>query len=234
MLHRVLKQVVIYFFIVIFLLVMLFAVGILWPAQNVDAIKNERSIAIINTSVLDIAAGVILPNQTVLIANKKIQFVGSLSDSVISDDAIRIDGRNNFLMPSLWDMHTHIYKITPLLDLPLYIRYGVTNVRDMTSCPKANDPFAACPEDFKRWTEQANNNQLVGPRVQGITSWYLNGPGIHDQIQGLPEFFGAANAQQAREFVRYYADKVDAIKVYNNISRESYFALVDEAKKSWH
>jgi len=231
MLHRVLKQVVIYFFIVIFLLVMLFAVGILWPAQNVDAIKNERSIAIINTSVLDIAAGVILPNQTVLIANKKIQFVGSLPDSAISDDAIRIDGRNNFLMPSLWDMHTHIYKITPLLDLPLYIRYGVTNVRDMTSCPKANDPFAACPEDFKRWTEQANNNQLVGPRVQGITSWYLNGPGIHDQIQGLPEFFGAANTQQAREFVRYYADKVDAIKVYNNISRESYFALVDEAKK---
>jgi imidazolonepropionase-like amidohydrolase len=231
MMFRILKRIVLYFLAFIFLLLALFFVGVLWPIREVEPVKTETPIVIINVDIVDVGAGVILPNQTVIIDHKRIQNVGFADDVVIPENAIRIEGYNRFLMPSLWDMHTHIYKITPLLDMPLYIGYGVTNVRDMTSCPKTNDPFAACPEDFKRWTEQANNNQLVGPRVQGITSWYLNGPGIHEQIKGLPEFFGAANAQQAREFVRYYADKVDAIKVYNNISREAYFALVDEAKK---
>lgn len=228
---RILKLAMLYLLVFILLLSALFAIGVFLPAATVEVVKTNTPIAITNTSIVDVAGGVILPNQTVVIDRKKIQIVSAADDVVIPQDAIRIDGRNRFLMPSLWDMHTHIYKVTPLLDLPLYIGYGVTNVRDMTSCPKANDPFAACPEDFRRWTDQANNDQLVGPRVQGIASWYLNGQGIHDQIKDLPEFFGAANEQQAREFVRYYADKVDAIKVYNNISREAYFAVVDEAKK---
>jgi imidazolonepropionase-like amidohydrolase len=231
MMFRILKKIALYLSAFIFILLILFFVGVLWPIKEVESVKTETPIALINTSIVDVVAGVILPHQTVLINHKQIQIVGSADDVVIPQDAIRIEGRNRFLMPSLWDMHTHIYKVTPLLDLPLYIGYGVTNVRDMTSCPKANDPFAACPEDFRRWTDQANKDRLVGPRVQGIASWYLNGPGIHDQIKDLPEFFGAANEQQAREFVRYYADKVDAIKVYNNISREAYFAAVDEAKK---
>ncbi|MDR7090115.1 amidohydrolase family protein [Cellvibrio fibrivorans] len=228
---RILKQATLYLLVFILLLSALFAIGVLLPPATVEAVKTNAPIAIINTSVVDVAGGVILPNQTVIIERKKIRIVGAANNVAIPENAIRINGANQFLMPSLWDMHTHIFKVTPLLDLPLYIGYGVTNVRDMASCPKADDPFAACPEDFKRWTHQANNDELVGPRVQGISSWHLNGPGIHDQIKGLPEFFGTANEQQAREFVRYYSGKVDAIKVYNYISREAYFALVDEAKK---
>lgn len=228
---RILKQATLYLLVFILLLSALFAIGVLLPPATVEAVKTNTPLAIINTSIVDVAGGVILPNQTVIIERKKIQIVGAANNVATPENAIRIDGANRFLMPSLWDMHTHIFKVTPLLDMPLYIGYGVTNVRDMASCPKANDPFAACPEDFKRWTHQANNDELVGPRVQGISSWHLNGPGIHGQIKGLPEFFGTANEQQAREFVRYYSGKVDAIKVYNYISREAYFALVDEAKK---
>lgn len=231
MICRILRRGIIYLFAVVALSVTFFAVGVLWPLDKVDAVKTKTPIAIINTSILDVAGGLILLNQTVIIERKKIRIVGAANNVAIPENAIRIDGANRFLMPSLWDMHTHIFKVTPLLDMPLYIGYGITNVRDMASCPAANDPFAACPEDFKRWTHQANNDELVGPRVQGIASWHLNGPGIHDQINGLPEFFGTANEQQAREFVRYYSGKVDAIKVYNYISREAYFALVDEAKK---
>lgn len=227
----ILKRIAASILLIVVLLVALFAIGVLWPIENVEAVKTEVPIAITNTSVVDIAKGAIVPNQTVLIADKRIQYVGAQQNLVIPDDAIRIDGRGHFLMPSLWDMHTHIYKISPLTDMPLYIGYGVTNVRDMTSCPTANDPFVACPDDFRRWTAQANDDQLISPRIQGITSWHLNGPGIHNQIEGLPDFFGTANALQAREFVRHYAGKVDAIKVYNYISRDAYFALVDEARK---
>jgi imidazolonepropionase-like amidohydrolase len=233
---RVLKKTAAYFFTFILLVSVLFTTGVLWPVSTVEAVKTETPIAIVDTAIVDVVAGVILPNQTVIIDQKHIQLIGPVDEIAVPENAIRIDGRDRFLMPSLWDMHTHIYKVTPLLDLPLYIGYGVTNVRDMASCPRANDPFAACPEDFIRWTHQASSDLLVSPRVQGIASWHSNGSGIHDQIKGLPEFFGAANAQQAREFVRYYADKyagqVNAIKVYNYIPKDAYFALVDEAKRN--
>lgn len=219
--------------IVCFILIFttLFFTGVWWPLDRVIPVKTTAPIAITNTSVLDLNSGDVLTNQTVLIDNKKILSVGAPNAIELPANVIEVDGRNRYVMPSLWDMHTHIYKVTPLLDLPLYIAYGVTNVRDMTSCPKKGDPFASCPEDFKRWTRAAIDGRLVGPRVQGIASWQLNGPGIHDYMKGLPEFFGTATPDQARAFARYYAGKVDALKVYNYIPRDAYFALVDEAGK---
>lgn len=208
-----------------------FALGVWWPLEKAIPVNTNLPIAIENVSVIDMDSGGVVGEQTVLIENRKIVEVGIHGHVDIPKSAVKIDGRNKYVMPALWDMHTHIYKVTPLLDLPLYIAYGVTNVRDMMSCPRKSDPFAPCPEDLRRWNREAIDNQLVGPRIQGISSWQANGPGIHDRIKGLPDFFGTSNPQQARDFVNYYAGKVDALKVYNHISKESYIALVDEARK---
>lgn len=218
-------------FISLLLLVVLFFVGVFWPLEQIAPPQTNAPIVIKNTSIVDLESGELLLDQSILIVNKKIQYVGASEALKLPEKAIEIDGGGRYVMPSLWDMHTHIFKITPLLDLPLYISYGVTNVRDMTSCPKPGDPFASCPEDFRRWTEAASKDLLVGPRVQGITSWQLNGPGVHNYIKGLPDFFGTETPEQAREFARHYAGKVDGLKVYNYISRDSYFAIVDEAEK---
>lgn len=134
------------------------------------------------------------------------------------------------LIPALWDMHTHIYKFSPLLDMPLYIGYGVTNVRDMMGCPRRDDPFIACSEDKSRWTREAVAGQLVGPRVLGHASFMANGPAVLDRLKGVPDFFATATPEQARKFVRHFAGKTDSIKVYNDIPRQAYFALVEEAK----
>jgi hypothetical protein len=71
---------------------------------------------------------------------------------------------------------------------------------------------------------------LVGPRLLALGSWPANGPrGIP---KGVPEFFGTSNAEQARQLVRYFAErKLDFVKVYDNISREAFFAYADEARK---
>lgn len=217
--------------IVIFLLIVLFTVGVNWPEQTVNPIHTTSPLLISNVSIVDVKEGKSIPHQDVLLDKQRIISTGNTNELSVPANAIHINGKGRFLIPSLWDMHTHIYKITPLLDLPLYISYGVTNVRDLLSCPNTRDPFIPCPEDLKRWSRAATNNQLVGPRIQGISSWLLNGPGVHKNVKGLPDFFGTANAEQAREFVRYYHGKVDAIKVYDHISREAYFAVVDEAKK---
>lgn len=208
----------------------LFFVGVWWPLDDADPVSTNTSILIKNVSIIHIRSGSVVTDQAVYIDDKKIKYVGTLEEFEYPKSAIEIEGKGRYVIPALWDMHTHIYKITPLLDLPLYIANGVTNVRDLTSCPQRGDPFASCPEDFKRWNDAAIAGELVGPRIQGISSWQLNGPGIHKHIKGLPQFFGTATPQEAREFARYYAGKVNALKVYDYIPRESYFALAEEAK----
>lgn len=231
LINKFLKKIGFYTFITLTTATFFFAVGVWWPSEQAQPVKTNRPIVIRNVSVIDLVVGNIRPNQTILIDEKKILFVGSESDVSIPKNSLEIDGTGQFAMPGLWDMHTHLYKVTPLLDLPLYIAYGVTNVRDMSSCPKKGDPFVPCPEDLREWNRAAINDELIGPRIQGISSWLLNGPGIHNYMKGLPDFFGTANPQQAKEFAHFYADKVDAIKVYDYIPKESYFALVNEAKK---
>ncbi|MEN0037914.1 MAG: amidohydrolase family protein [Cellvibrio sp.] len=228
---RILKPFFRYALYFIALLVAIFTLGVMWPLKNVEPIHTTTPIVINDVSIVDVQEGTLIPHQSVLIADQHIISIGQAHTLAIPETALQVDGRNRFLIPSLWDMHTHIYKVTPLLDMPLYISYGVTNVRDLTSCPKQGDPFLPCPEDLKQWSQLATEHKLVGPRIQGTTSWMLNGSGIHNQIKDLPDFFGAADAQQARNFVRYYKGKVDAIKVYDHISRDAYFAVADEAKK---
>src|SRR5687768_7711654 len=135
-------------------------------------------------------------------------------------------------MPALWDMHTHVYAVSPLLDLPLYIAYGVTNIRDMQGCPKPNDPFIACAAEKRLWGREGEAALRVAPRVIATTSFMANGPTILNRIKGVPRFFGTATAEEARAFVRHQAAMgVDAIKVYDGIPRAGYFALVEEAKR---
>jgi imidazolonepropionase-like amidohydrolase len=58
-----------------------------------------------------------------------------------------------------------------------------------------------------------------------------NGPGIRKRLKNVPEFFETATPEQARAFVRHFAGRVEAIKVYDRLPRDAYLALVDEARR---
>ncbi len=208
-----------------------FALGVLWPVATVQPARST-ALSIVNVTVVDVATGTLVPGQTVLIENAHIVALGPTDDIVVPQASSVIDGSDRYLLPAFWDMHAHIYAISPLLDLPLYIAYGVTNVRDMQGCPQPADPFIACREDKRRWTSEALTAQRVGPRIMSSTSFMANGPGMSERIKGVPDFFDTASPDQARAFVRHFArQNVEAIKVYDRIPRDAYFALVDEARK---
>ncbi len=209
----------------------LFALGVLWPADELEPIRTATPVAITPVSIVEVQIAKVIPNQTVLIDSGRITAVGAAGSIALPATAKRIDGGNKYLLPALWDMHTHVYAFAPLLDMPLFIAYGVTNVRDMQGCPQPNDPFIACPEDKRRWTAEALAGKRVGPRIVATTSFMANGPITLTRIKKAPHFFGTATAEQAREFVRHFAGQVEAIKVYDRIPREAYFALVDEARR---
>ena len=208
-----------------------FAAAVAWPTNDPAAAQQPGRVAITNVAVLDIRNGRNVPNQTVILSGNEITFVGPADLAVVPSDAKVIDGTSKYVMPALWDMHAHVYAVSPLLDMALYIAYGVTNVRDMQGCPAPDDPFIACYQDKKRWTEEAVSGKRVSPRIFESSSFMANGPGMADRLGNVPAYFDVATPQQARSFVRHYASQADTIKVYDGIPRDAYFALADEASK---
>ena len=228
---KIVKRVLVGFLLVLAAIVLLFAIGVAWPERELTPVRSSGPIAIAGISVVDVATGVVRPEQTVIVDGGRIRIIGATASTALPANARRIDGRGKFILPAFWDMHTHVFAVSPLLDLPLYVAYGVTNVRDMQGCPKPGDPFVACAEEKRRWSDEAVSGVRVGPRIVESTSWMANGPGMVKRLGDVPAYFDTATPDQARQFVRHFAPEVDAIKVYDRIPRDAYFALVDEARK---
>lgn len=226
-----LKRTLLFFAILLITIVALFTLGVLWPLEKVVPERTVGPIAIVDVSIVDASNDKLIPHQTVLIEDGPIQAVGDVNNMALPSTGRVVNGSGRYLVPAFWDMHAHIYAVSPLLELPLYIAYCVTNVRDMLSCPKPEDPFISCPEDKRRWTTEAISGERVGPRIVGTTSFMANGQGMVERIKDVPDFFDTSTPEQARAFVRHFAGSVEAIKVYDRIPQDAYFALVEEAAR---
>ena len=240
---KLLKRVAVVLTLIVLSIVALFAVGVLWPERELVPVRSSGVIAIVGAIVINPAEEVQAraagpparaerKPQTVLIADGRITGVGDDGTVAVPPNATVINARGRYVMPALWDMHTHVYAVSPLLDLPLYIAFGVTNVRDMQGCPQPDDPFIACAEQKRAWTAEAVAAERVAPRIVSTTSFMANGPGIRKRLKNVPEFFETSTPDQARAFVRHFMGRADAIKVYDRIPRDAYFALASEARRN--
>jgi hypothetical protein len=213
-------------------LIVAFALGVWWPVPQLPAVSERGALAIERVSVVDVETGQLRPAQTVLVKGGRIVAVDAADRIKIPENTRRIDGRGRYLMPGLWDMHIHFSMVNADTMLLLNVRMGVTVVRNMMTCAPNDNPFTPCPDDLRRWSAEAEAGQRIGPRIWGITSYYADGRmSLYDQRDSLPAFFMLDNAEHGRQFARYYAGKVDAIKVYTNIPREAYFAMAEEAQR---
>jgi predicted amidohydrolase YtcJ len=73
-----------------------------------------------------------LPAQRVVIMGNRIRTVGNVSAVPLPAGARVVDARGKYLMPGLWDMHTHVMRSTDFF-YPLFIANGVTGIRDAAS-----------------------------------------------------------------------------------------------------
>ncbi len=102
---------------------------------------------------------------------------------------------------------------------PLFIANGVTSVRDMWTKPEA------MPQ-VRLWRKQVNDKPGTVPRLAAV------GTLVDGDPVSWPNADSVSSAEEARQFVRRIkASGIDFVKVYNNLSREAYFAIADEAKK---
>jgi imidazolonepropionase-like amidohydrolase len=178
-----------------------------------------------NVAVVDVKAGKVKTNRTVVIQGNRITSVSS--KTIVSKDATVIDGKGKYLIPGLWDMHVHV-----LTDnrydwiFSLMVANGVTGIREMgTDLPI---------ERIIQIRSEILEQKMLGPRLGATTARILDGVHAEGSIRPGVSNPGTAikTADEGRELVREYKRQgIDFIKPYYHLSREEYLAIVDEAKK---
>jgi imidazolonepropionase-like amidohydrolase len=97
--------------------------------------QTSSSVLIIHdVTVIDATGAPAQAHRTVVVRNGKIEAIGGAVDE--HSPGTHVNGAGKFLIPGLWDMHTHIvfgdwFPRGKEVTLPLFIANGITGVRDM-------------------------------------------------------------------------------------------------------
>ncbi|RJL24857.1 amidohydrolase [Bailinhaonella thermotolerans] len=151
----------------------------------------------------------------VVIAGEWIVWAGTVRDLRAPRGARVVDLRGKFLLPGLWDMHSHgTYQ--ERIGLPLLIANGVTGVRDMWGTPPLFELRG-----------RIEKGEVLGPR-QVIASNVVDGP---VSLLGPPVTKVATEAE-AREAVHAARELgADFMKVYSYLEPHTYRAILGEARR---
>jgi hypothetical protein len=210
---------------------LLIAAGLLvWPLPEMPRNAVEGNFLIQNVAIVDVDTGTLSQSQDVALRDGIIVSVGPTEPSRSNDSLITIDGTGKYLMPGLWDMHTHSLQIAPQYMHPLFIANGVTGVRDMSGCMSEPDSFFACIDDRNGWNDALRDRSGLSPRYILQSSFHINDG--NEVPNGFPEFFKGRSAEEVRRLVTFYKQAgADFLKVYTELSPTAYRALADEARK---
>ncbi|MFC1636820.1 hypothetical protein ACFL5Z_18500, partial [Planctomycetota bacterium] len=192
-------------------LVGLLPVG-LFAQQGDD--NQQKTLVFTNATVIDTTGAPAKTDMTVVVKGDRIEALGKTGKLIVPQNRQVVDATGKFLIPGLWDMHVHPHDKKDYL--ALFIANGITGIRVMWGYPMHHT-----------WREEISAGELIGPRMV-IASPVIDGPGD-------PRGYGSTivrNEEEGRQIVRKSkAEGADFIKVYNNLSRDTYFAIVDESKK---
>ena len=185
-------------------------------AQATPPAPPRSPFAVTHVTVVDVTSGAERADQTVLVIGDRIQRLGPAGRVRVPDAARSVDGRGAYLVPGLWDMHTHLVAFGEL-GMRLMIANGVTGVRDM----------GGSFDRLREWRSRIAAGALIGPRVR------MAGPML-DDLRGIPgspfSKVMVSTAEAARRAVdSVQALGVDFIKVHY-VSRPVYLAIAAEAR----
>ncbi|CAA9360536.1 MAG: hypothetical protein AVDCRST_MAG11-4095 [uncultured Gemmatimonadaceae bacterium] len=177
----------------------------LLPALGVPAVAASQQAAVVFTgvSVIPMDRETVLTNQTVVVENGRIAYVGGRRPAPAG--ATTIDARGKFLMPAIAEFHAHVpsgaQAVHAHRTLSLYVLAGVATARGMLGAPMhlaLRDSIAA--------------GRLLGPRL--LTS----GPSFNGNSATSP----AAVAAMVRE---QKAAGYDLLKIHPGVPRAAFDSL---------
>ena len=110
------------------LLVALFATAIaasiLWPLPSAPFQSTRQDLSLNHINIVDVKSGIVFPDMTVLVSEGRVAEIIPSEQYLPSAGFLEVEGSGKFLIPGLWDMHTHGIKRSPQIHHPLFIRYG--------------------------------------------------------------------------------------------------------------
>ena len=199
------------------------------PTDRQQFIRVEAPfIALTHVRMIDGTGVAAIDDQTIVIRDGKIQWIGPTSNaSKASDGAEIIDLNGRTVLPGLVGMHDHMF--FPMGGNPpmysnmgssfprLYLALGVTTIRTTGSV----QPYLDL--EIKKLID---GGRMIGPKMH-ITAPYLEGEGSF-----TPVMHTLKDAADARQMVNYWADQgATSFKAYMNITRDELRAVVEEAHK---
>jgi imidazolonepropionase-like amidohydrolase len=178
-------------------------------------------------------------DQTVVIANGRIEATGASASASVPAGATHIDGHGATLLPGLVGMHDHLYYTASASDqldadgkigepgiflneIPytaprLYLAAGVTTMRTTGSIEPYTD---------LRVKRLIDEGKMVGPHIDASAPYLEGWPAVFGQMHSLN------GPEDAVRMVDYWASEgMTSYKAYQNINRTELSAAIAEAHK---
>jgi imidazolonepropionase-like amidohydrolase len=181
---------------------------------------EAQTITVTHATVIDTVTGKTLPDTTVVIKGNRIASVAS-STRLNAEAGQVINAKGKFLIPGLWDMHTHVYFDRTATDgtdliLPLFLANGITGIRDMGSDL----------DSVLHARDEVSAHRLLGPRM------IVSGPMLDGPKSQYKAAIPISTTEDGRKAVDMLKDRgVDFVKVQSGVPREAYFAIAEESKR---
>jgi len=191
--------------------VKLSCLGIILLFSSCSKLVDNQTTVFKDVNIITMVNDSILYGHSVLVKDNKIVDIGIFDEMEIPKDAYLINGKEQFLIPGLSDMHAHYNSD----DRKLYVANGVTLVRNMwgnsfhlISKEKINEKCVIGPELY-----------TTGALIDGLNPMWPGSLVINDK----EKVFEALSQMKK--------DGYDAIKVYEELTKEVYDEIIRIAKE---
>jgi imidazolonepropionase-like amidohydrolase len=166
------------------------------------AANSYQALAFLHVNVVPMNRDGVLEDQTVVVREGKIAELGPSASVRVPAGARIIEAKGKYLIPGLTDAHVHVQTPT---EFPLFLANGVTTVFNLNGRPA-----------HLEWRKQIAAGEMLGPTM----------------VTTGPTFASAHTAEEAVRMVDEQAALgYDGVKIYNQVSKAEYPALIAEAKR---
>ncbi len=192
-----------------------------WPGYGVKEFirLNSPQVALTHVRVVDGTGAPSLPDATVILANGKIQAIGSTQTTPLAPGTPILDLTGRTVIPGLVGMHDHMFygAVGTVLGYTddemgfsfprLYLASGVTTIRTAGAIEPAAD---------LQLMQQIDKGWVAGPKMF-VTGPYMNGNATPDEVRKTVEEWAGRGAT--------------SFKAYMYISRAELSAAIEAAHK---
>lgn len=202
----------------------------LLPTWSFSQERGGGRVTFVSVTIIDTAGGALQKNMTVVVSDGRIEGIGKTvaAERTGGRAGHVIEAHGKFLIPGLWDMHTHVAGINAdpswakSVLIPLLVANGITGIRDMGGDLDA----------LLAWRKAIENGTIIGPHIVAAGPMLLPArrPGA-PAAAADPAVLRVGTVEEARAAVDSLQKRgADFIKVIS-LPRDPYFAMAEEAKK---